>query len=214
MRRLLLLAAVVLVTLATAAVPAASAKSARQTADIIETPSGGGEILAENAHLARTGKGLSIRIKMETPTPGSYNYPDTVPESHQVAPEIFTGWAFIFANPGECKNADNTAPGPCNGDDFGDPDVGGGAYNFAGHVKGDGGYMTLAGHIKVGQTRELRAPGGNTPFPLSNPEGAEVHVAVAPHGHVDPATLPSELNNPVGSPACDCWWVAVFLPPA
>jgi len=192
----------------------AGASSTRQTANVIENQSGGGAIEAENAHLNRTDNGLSISIKMETPAPGTYNYPDTVPESDQVAPEIFTGWAFIFANPDECKNAENTEPGPCNGDDFGDPDVGGGAYNYAGHVKGTGGNMTLSGHIKVGQTAGLRGPGGNTPFPLSNPMGAEVHVAVAPHGQLDPSTLPGELRSPVGSPACDCWWVAIFLPPA
>jgi hypothetical protein len=206
MRRVAVMMMAMAVMLVGLAVPA-GASSTRQTADVIENQSGGGEILQENAHLTRTGDGLSIRIKMETPTPGTYNYPDSVPADRQVGPEIFTGWAFVFANPDECSV-------PCNGDDFGNPDVGAGVYNFAGHVKGTGGYMTLSGHIQVGQTAGLGAPGGNVPFALTNPMGAEVHVAVAPHGQVDSGTLPGELRTPVGSPFCDCWWVSVFLPPA
>lgn len=215
MRRALRLSSVTLLALAlvVATGTAALAKSVKQTASFVENPTGDDRLKAEDSHLTRTSKGLSIRLQMETPEPGTYNYPDTVPVENQVAPEVFTGWAFIFANPGACKAADNVSPGPCNGDDFGDPEVGAGAYNFSGHAQGAGGYLTISGHISVGQTKELRAPGGNTPFALSNPEGAEVHVAIAPHGNVDPSNLPDELNNPVGSPACDCWWVAVFLPP-
>jgi hypothetical protein len=82
-------------------------------------------------------------------------------------------------------------------------------YNFAGHVKGTGGYMTLSGHINVGQ-EPFAAP--FPVYPLSNPEGAEVHIAIAPHGQLDPSTLPEELRLPTGSPACDCWWVAIFEP--
>lgn len=200
--------------LVAATATAVIAGSVKQTASFVENPTGDDRLEADHSHLTRTRRGLSIRLQMETPEPGTYRYPDTVPVENQVAPEIFTGWAFVFANPGECKVADNSGPGPCNGDDFGDPDVGAGAYNFAGHATGAGGYLTISGHVAVGQTKELRAPGGNTPFPLSNPEGAEVHVAIAPHGNLDPSTLPAELNDPVGSPFCDCWWVAVFLPPA
>lgn len=216
MRRALRLVTLALMSLALVAASATAvlAGSVRQTASFVENPSGDDRLEADHSHLTRTSRGLSIRLQMETPEPGTYRYPDTVGEEDQVAPEVFTGWAFIFANPAACKTADNSAPGPCDGNDFGDPEVGAGVYNFSGHVQGTGGYLTISGHIAVGQTRELRAPGGNTPFALSNPEGAEVHVAIAPHGNLDPSTLPDELNDPVGSPFCDCWWVAVFLPPA
>ena len=214
MRRVFLYTAgVAIMAVATIALLAtsASAGSTRQTADLIENQSGGGEISADDAQLSRSPNGLSIKVTMETPAPGSYNYPDTVPVNRQVGPEVFTGWAFVFAEPGECKNADNSGPGPCDGDDFGDPDVGAGVYNFSGHAQDGGGSLVMSGHIRVGQTQLLRAPGG-VAYPLSNPEGAEVHVAIAPHGQLDPSTLPDDLVSPVGSPTCDCWWVAAFYP--
>jgi hypothetical protein len=157
--------------------------------------SGGGEILPENAHLNRQPNSLSINIKMMTPEPGSYSYPDGIEPG---APEVFTGWAFVFNHPENCSD-------PCGPDDLGNPDVVGSVYNFAGHVKGNGGYVTFSGHINVGQESFALNP-------LTNPEGAEVHIAIAPHGQMDPSTLPNELRIPAGSPACDCWWVAIFAP--
>ena len=38
----------------------------------------------------------------------------------------------------------------------------------------------------------------------------EVHVALAPHGALEPSGLPEEFSTPAGSPFCNCWWVAVF----
>jgi len=93
-------------------------------------------------------------------------------------------------------------------DDTTDPDVEFGVYNLAGHATG-GGTLTLSGRAGVGDPAS--APPGVTPHPLANPAGAEVHIAIAPHGGLDPATLPTEFRNPTGSPACGCWWVAIFL---
>ncbi len=37
-------------------------------------------------------------------------------------------------------------------------------------------------------------------------------MAIAPHGQLDPAQMPAQATTPAGSPACGCWWVAVFVP--
>jgi hypothetical protein len=51
----------------------------------------------------------------------------------------------------------------------------------------------------------------STPFfasPLLEPRTAEVHVAVALHGVLDPALLPEQISKPIGSPPF--WWIAMF----
>ena len=52
----------------------------------------------------------------------------------------------------------------------------------------------------------------STPFSgsmLLEPLAAEVHLAVAPHGKVDPALLPDQITKPIGNPAF--WWIATFI---
>jgi hypothetical protein len=39
---------------------------------------------------------------------------------------------------------------------------------------------------------------------------AEVHIAIAPHGQLDPATIATDLFEPAGIPDCGCWWNAFF----
>ena len=111
-------------------------------------------------------------------------------------PEAFTGWIFFFNYPDLCSD------GVCGGDDLGLTPAMGGAYNFAGHVVG-GKKLNFAGHVSVGS----EAFGG---VPLSNPLGAEVHIAVAPHGMLQPDLLPTQITTPIGGPPH--WWLAIFLP--
>ena len=68
----------------------------------------------------------------------------------------------------------------------------------------------LRGRIDVGAAPWPDLPPGATTFPLENPQGAEVHVAIAPHGQLDPATVATELYLPAGDPTCGCWWVSFF----
>lgn len=118
------------------------------------------------------------------------------------SPEGFTLWAFVFNFPEKCTN-------PCNADDVGIGTAAqGGAYNVGGHVVGTGGSLTISGRVEVGQP--AGAPGGLPGAPLQVPATAEVHVALAPHGALDPSELPGEFRRPAGSPSCDCWWVAIF----
>jgi hypothetical protein len=142
---------------------------------------------------------------MPTPVPGSYNYPPAnmfqpiapVPGT----PEVFTGWAFVFNMPQTCA-----VPNDCTSADFAAGRGGSGVYNYAGHAVSGGGTLNLSGHISVG---EALFAGGS---PLTNPAGAHVHVAVAPHGLLLPDLLPAQINTPVGSPPF--WWLAIFLTPS
>lgn len=162
-------------------------------------------VSVDGATLIRVPNGITISLKMPTPVPHNYDYPDpnppfqpTVFEGH---PEVFTGWAFVFNYPDLCSG------GACNSDDIGpDKPALGGVYNFAGRVASGGGNLQLAGHVS----------NGDTPFnverhaPLENPTGAEVHVAVAPHGMLQPDLLPGQMQTPIGNGSL--WWLAFFIP--
>jgi hypothetical protein len=201
-----------------------SAKAAK--ADRVDngpTVASGAELLrAKNARLGRTKDGLKISMKLVTPEAGSYTYPETVTAERQAQPEAFTGWVFIFNNPDKCVSN----PGeqfPCGPADFND-EVRAGVYNFSGftnslaHISGSdlmlnphtNGLAVLAGGVEVGQQQLPPVVDGTTTHPLENPMGAEVHVAIAPHGQLDPMQLPDELYRPAGNPNCECWWVATF----
>ena len=179
-------------------------------------------LLAENAHLTRSDDGIGIEMKLITPEAGSYTYPETVPGERQAQPEVFTGWVFVFNNPELCKSNPGTEF-PCGGQDFND-EVKAGAYNFSGTINQlrqisggelqlnsfSDGYVVLNGEIGVGQEQRPPVAQQVSTHPLENPMGAEVHVAIAPHGQLDIETIATELYSPVGNPACDCWWVATF----
>ncbi len=159
---------------------------------------GGATVYApEGARLVRQAKGIAVSVKMPTPEPGQYLYPDGTVPGH---PEVFTLWMFVFNYPENCD-------GPCGPDDMTNPAVEFGVYNPAGHAAA-GSSLTLAGRAGVGDP--AGAPPGIMPHDLSNPAGAEVHLAVTSHGQLDPASLPGEFRRPTGSGACGCWWVAIF----
>lgn len=171
----------------------------KQTEDVFGQGMGGPVVSEDGATISRTTQGVTARLSMPTPVPGAYSYPlgnAFQPTVLMGQPEVFTGWIFIFNNPAACTD------GVCDGDDVGNPTSRGGAYNFAGHPV-NGSTLNLAGRVKVG------AP---TPFgfPLDNPLGADIHLAVAPHGKLQPDLLPTQINTPIGTPAE--WWLAIFEP--
>lgn len=173
--------------------------ASHETVDVVGQSSAGPVVSEDGATVIRTKNGVSASLKMPTPLSGSYTYPEGNAFQPMVFvghPEAFTGWMFIFNNPAACSD------GICNGDDLGPTPARGGAYNFAGHVVG-GSTLNLTGHVSVGQE-----PFGGVP--LDNPSGAEIHLAVAPHGMVQPDFLPAQISRPIGNPAL--WWVAIFLP--
>lgn len=194
MRRVGLSLVPVLLLWIIAQVPAAAAPI--ETSDVLEQ--GEGAVYAhDGARLVRQADGLAVSVKMPVPQPGTYLYPEGTVEGH---PEVFTLWMFVFNRPEHCS-------GPCGPDDMTNPDVEFGVYNPAGHVAA-GGTLALSGRVGVGDM--AGAPPGITPHDLSNPGGAEVHLAVTSHGALDPATLPGEFHRPTGSGGCGCWWLALF----
>lgn len=179
----------------------------KQTVDVRGQGPAGPVVSPNGGSLIRTKNGVTASINMPTPVPGSYMYPPAnafqtvapVPGT----PEVFTGWFFFFNNPGDCAVPNECVPPPAGApapNDF--TRARGGVYNFAGHAISGGGSLNLVGHISVGETQF----GG--PFALENPFGAEIHLAVAPHGVLVPELLPQQINTPVGNPTF--WWISVF----
>lgn len=158
-------------------------------ADVMQQ-GGGGVYAAGGAMLLRQPDGIRVSVTMPTPQPGTYTYPAGRAEGQ---PEVFTLWVFVFNHPELCSS-------PCDMDDLGDTPAKGGVYNGGGHVA-SGASMTIAGRIGVGEP-----PFGA--WPLESPETAEIHLAVAPHGELNPSTLPVEFHSPAGAPPF--WWVAIF----
>lgn len=159
---------------------------------------GGVGVYAEDAAmLVRQPNGVRLSVTLPTPQPGGYVY---APGFTVVGPpEVFTLWAFIFNFPENCT-------APCDSDDIGlTKPAKGGAYNVGGHV-GSGSSFTIAGRIGVGEAPFNPA----VHAVLEAPATAEIHLALAPHGALDPARLPDDFRRPTGSPLCGCWWVAFF----
>jgi hypothetical protein len=130
---------------------------------------------------------------MPTPEPGTYTYPQTGAISGPGHPEAFTLWVFVFNFPDLCDR-------PCDAGDLGDTPAQGGAFLGAGHLVG-GKNLTLSGHLSTETTPFAGAA-------LQNPAGAEVHLAVAPHGGLDPSVMPDQIKTPSGPSTV--WWTALF----
>ena len=172
---------------------------------------GEGPLLAESgASLIRSGDGIRVSAIVPTPTPGSYEYPsgDMTPEWSAAHPEVFPGgpdepevftmWVFVFNYPDMCTDDS------CDLDDLaqGAP-ARGGVYQADGRVA-DGDDLEFAGAVRLGQDPA-------TGSALENPFGAEVHLAIAPHGKMlDGTDGWRQLNGPLGNPTL--WWAASFVP--
>jgi hypothetical protein len=176
-----------------------------ETTDVFGQGPGGPVVSPGGATLQRGDNGISVRLRMPTPQPGTYIYPPLGNQWQPVAPfpghpEAFSLWVFVFNYPDLCSD-------PCDGDDVGiDKPAMGGAFNGAGHIVG-GPQITFGGHVSR-NTVPLPAPSGVPSSMLLEPRTAEIHLAVAPHGALQPAALPNQITKPIGSPAM--WWLAVF----
>ena len=184
----------------------------RQTVDVGEQGSPDAVRVTDGGRLLRQSDGLGVEVVVPTPVPGTYDYPtsDMIPpwvESHpavgpgaQDAPEVFTLWLFAFNDPGSCTE------GQCDSDDVGiDAAARGGVYQIDGRIA-DGDTLRLTGTARLGQAQLDGAP-------LENPLGAEVHLAIAPHGRaLSGPDLVTQLNTPVGNPTL--WWGARFRAPS
>jgi hypothetical protein len=192
----MLLGAALLIVLAA---PAGAAGVTTETRDVRGQGAAGPVVSVSGAVLQRSGSGLSAKLTMPTPEPGTYNYPpaQTAPFPFPAAvpghPEAYSLWVFVFNYPALCSQ-------PCDSNDLGATPARGGAFNAAGHVVG-GSTLQLDGHVSMNST-----PFGGSM--LLEPLTAEVHFAVAPHGAVNPALLPDQITKPIGNPSF--WWVAIF----
>lgn len=181
----------------------------KQVEDVIGQGMSGPVVSPDGASLIRTKNGITASINMPTPVSGSYEYPPVNPFQTVApvpgTPEVFTGW-FFFNDPENCAVPNACVPPPPG--DMSDNDFvtgRGGVYNFAGHAISGRGTLNMVGNISVGETQF----GG--PFALDNPTGAEIHLAVAPHGVLVSALMPQQINTPVGNPSY--WWLAPFPAP-
>lgn len=139
------------------------------------------EVYAEDG-AAITRTSNGVITSVSIPTPESGEY--NYPEGAEEGhPEAFTLWVFVFDDP--------------------DDEAWTGAFLGAGHVVG-GSQLTLNGQV----TKQTDPFLGDH---LENPQDAEVHLAVAPHGEVDPDELPDQIQTPSGGPPY--WWLATFEPP-
>ena len=163
-----------------------------ETADVLgqeDEYTGERDVVAEDGATLRRGpNGISAQLSMPTPEPETYNYPD--PDENPTAaepghPEAFTLWAFVFDPEQETFEDQDWA----------------GAFLVGGHVVG-GPNLTLRGHI----SKNTEPVAGEK---LENPD-AEIHLAVAPHGELDPEIMPEQIKTPAGGP--DMWWIAIFEP--
>lgn len=176
----------------------ASAQVMTETQDVFGQGLAGPVVAMDGAKLTRSRTGLNVSLRMPAPEPESYNYPPANPFNPAAVPgppEAFSLWVFVFNHPEDCLSD------PCDLADFAAGRGAGGAFNGAGHIVG-GGNLQLSGRVSL--TSE--------PFqgsPLLEPMTAEVHLAVAPHGLVNPEFMPAQIQTPIGDPSF--WWFALFL---
>lgn len=195
LRPVTLFAVLALATLTLA--PFAEAGVSTETRDVFGQGMGGPVVSPDGATLRRSDNGLSVKLTMPTPEPGTYMYPpgNTFQPEGAIPghPEAYSLWVFVFNYPNLCSD-------PCDSNDLGATPAQGGAFNAAGHIVGSG-TLNLGGRVSK----------NSTPFVgsrLLEPQTAEVHLAVAPHGELQPGILPDQIKKPLGSPGF--WWLALF----
>lgn len=180
----------------------------KESANIVGQGLTGPTVATNGATILRAPNGVSAQLVMPTPAPGSYNYPTGATGSGVAGhPEVYSLWVFIFYNPEACAGA-ICLPG----DLINNPNVIAGAYNAGGHVVG-GPNLTLQGHVNHrsvtfgGPNAETLGQAQAMGLDLAD---AEIHLAVAPHGALDPTLLPASISTPVGNPTF--WWISIFNP--
>ena len=138
----------------------------------------------DGATIRRNPNSISAKVSMDTPEPGTYCYAEGETAVAEAGPpEAFTLWLFTFD-----EEQGHFGDFPWSG-----------AFFVAGHVVG-GPNLNLSGQI----SKQTEPFGG---FPLEDPD-VEVHLAVAPHGALEPDLMPNQIKTPAGTPGH--WWVSIF----
>lgn len=202
MRRLVtVLGAVALV----ASTTVTAAANPWETEDIFGQGLAGPVVAVDGAKINRGATGLTVSVSMPTPAPG-YTIPGGATSSGLAGhPEAFSLWAIVFFNPGACS-----PPGCDMLDVTTNPNVVAGGYNAGGHLVG-GSNLTMSGRVNA-QSKTFGGPNAESiAYALANGytfAGADIHIAVAPHGALAPELLPAQITTPAGGPAQ--WWLAIF----
>ena len=128
---------------------------------------------------------------------GDLPHPDVVVGDEDDS-EVFTLWGFVFNQPQDCTDA------TCDADDLGPTPAQGAVFHIDATIA-----STMTIEFEGGVTFGEAAPNGVV---LSNPMGAEVHVAIAPHGKaLTGQDLQGQLNLAIGNTTL--WWAGAFPPP-
>ena len=161
-----------------------------------------------SASIIRTMNGFSASISLPTPLSGTYCYPSQTLGGNAAAgpavpghPEAFSFWGIYFNSPEGC------GAGGCGASDVGGPNcvnAQAGAIKLSGHVTG-GGRLHLSGHISTNEDPLIGCSR------LVDVLGAEIHLAIAPHGMLTPSLMPTQIQVPPGG-GPGYWFPAVFLP--
>jgi hypothetical protein len=190
----------IVLVLAISATGFVTADQTIEYADVVGQGPAGSVLAYDGAKLVRSDNKLIISVRVPTPEPGSYNYPagnawnnDAYPGN----PEAYSLWGFVFNDPASCTGG---GAGVCTPADARNGTAGAGAFSVAGHLVA-GPTLQLNGAITFDSI-----PFGGAP--LTDPQTAEVHVAIAPHGALQPETLPNQISTPIGDPSF--WWLARF----
>jgi len=180
-----------------------------ETADVIGQGFAGPVVAPGGAAIQRTPNGVAASLTMATPAPGTYTYFDgPTGNADPGHPEAFSLWVFIFYNPEAC-----TVPFACGpGDLMNKLDVVAGAHNAGGHLVSSpdlhlSGYVNKSSFTFGGGNAETIGQAVSMGYDLAS---AEIHLAVAPHGSLDPTLLPEAISTPNGMPPH--WWLAFFDP--
>jgi hypothetical protein len=149
---------------------------------------------------------VTAKVTMPTPEPGTYEYPEGPTASGEEGhPEAFSLWVFLFFNPDACAT-EGCGPADLQNNEA----VVAGAFNAGGHIA-SGPTLTISGRVNE-QSTVFGGPNAET---ISEAlamgysiDDALIHVAVAPHGALDPALMPEAIKTPAGNPSY--WWMVVY----
>lgn len=192
------------------ALPASVLGNDREYADLFGQGMAGPVVAANGAEIVRGAS--SVKAKVQMAIPDEYAVGPGATSSTFGSPAAFSLWVFVFFNPDACLNA------VCGPGDLRSGAVVGAGFNAAGHIVG-GSHLTLSG--SVGRNSQPFGPApiaGCVCYYESIGEAldagysiadAEIHLAVAPHGQLDPSLMPAQITTPAGGPPQ--WWIALFL---
>ena len=115
---------------------------------------------------------------------------------------VYTVWWAIFNHPDECSD-------PCDGNDFGDPNVDVTVMRAAALITDSEGVGNVTAHLAKGDPPAGVFIGAGTGNGLKKPMDAVIHAIVRFHGMPDPGMVALQISSTGGGPNQQ---VAIHLP--